>query len=87
MGETLHQCVRCGGTTVGVYDDVASPDDTGKDVIGRRCVNCGDYVDALVLRNRGMQQGGSCIPVRSAKERSPMHRVPPLSIQRRRMVL
>lgn len=86
MKETLHQCVRCGGTMVESYDDVASPDDTGKDVVGWRCVNCGDYVDELVLHNRGMQQGAGCFPIRSPKERSPMHRVPPLSIQRRRAV-
>jgi hypothetical protein len=71
---------------VEAYDDVASPDDIGKDVMGWRCVNCGDYVDELVLRNRGMQRGGACISVRSAKERPPMHRVPPLAIQRRRAV-
>lgn len=80
------QCERCGGMRVAIYDDVASPDDTGKDVIGWRCVNCGDYADELVLRNRGMQRGGVCISVRSPKERSPMHRVPPLLIQRRRAV-
>ena len=88
MRETLHQCVRCGGMTVEVYDEVASPDDIGKDVIGWRCVNCGDYVDELVLRNRGTQRGGgACISVRSPKERAPMHRMPPLSIQRRLMVM
>lgn len=86
MTNHIHQCDRCGGMTVAVYADVASPDDTGRDVIGRRCVNCGDYVDALVLRNRGMQRRGVYAPVRSAKERAPMHRVPPLSIQRRRAV-
>jgi hypothetical protein len=82
----FHQCDRCGGTTVEVYADVASPDDTGKDVIGWRCVNCGDYVDELVLQNRGIQRGGVHFPIRSGKERSPMHRVPPLFIQRRRAV-
>lgn len=87
MRETLQQCVRCGGTMVEAYGDVASPDDIGKDVIGWRCVNCGDYVDELVLRNRGMQQGGVYVPFRSAKERSPMHRMPPLPVQRRRMVM
>ena len=72
---------------VGVYDDVASPDDTGKDVIGWHCVNCGDYVDELVLRNRGMQRGGgACISVRSPKERAPMDRMLLLSIQRQRAV-
>jgi hypothetical protein len=72
---------------VEAYGDVASPDDIGKDVIGWRCVNCGDYVDELVLRNRRMQQGGVYFPFRSVKERSPMHRVPPLPVQRRRMVM
>lgn len=86
MRETVHGCVRCGGTMVEAYDDVASPDDTGKDVVGWRCVNCGDYVDQLVLQNRGTQRSGVYVPFRSAKERSPMHRVPPLAIQRRRAV-
>ncbi|MDX2251355.1 MAG: hypothetical protein NW202_03630 [Nitrospira sp.] len=86
MSNHLHQCVRCGGTMVESYDDVASPDDIGKDVIGWRCVNCGDYVDELVLQNRGMQQGGAYISFRSVRERSPMHRVPPLAIHRRRAV-
>lgn len=82
----FHQCDRCGGMTVAVFADVASPDDTGRDVIGWRCVNCGDYVDELVLQNRGMQRGGASVLARSPKERAPMHRVPPLCIQRRRAV-
>jgi hypothetical protein len=72
---------------VEAYDEVASPDDTGKDVVGRRCVNCGEYVDELVLQNRETQGGGVYSTFRSAKERSPMHRLPPLPVQRRRMVL
>ncbi len=87
MSNHLHQCDRCGGMTVEAYDEAASPDDTGKDVMGRRCVNCGEYVDELVLQNRKSQRGGVYFPFRSAKERSPMHREPPLSIQRRRMVM
>jgi hypothetical protein len=87
MTNQLRQCDRCSGMTVQVYDEVASPDDTGKDVVGRRCVNCGEYVDELVLQNRETQRGGAYFPFRSAKERSPMHRVPPIRIQRRRMVM
>lgn len=50
-------CPRCRGMMVETYSDVASPDHEGKDVIGRRCVNCGEYVDRLVLLNRWAQQG------------------------------
>lgn len=38
-----------------VYDDLVSPNEMGTEVVGWRCVNCGDYVDELVLKNRGMQ--------------------------------
>lgn len=83
----FQQCCRCGGRTVEVYADVAGPDVTGRAVIGWRCVNCGDYVDDLVLQNRETQGGGVNSTFRSTKERSPMHRLPPLPVQRRRMVM
>lgn len=51
------ECQRCHGLMVECYSDVASPDYTGQDVIGRRCVNCGEYVDRLVLLNRWAQCG------------------------------
>ncbi|MBH0197779.1 MAG: hypothetical protein HP494_19800 [Nitrospira sp.] len=77
-------CNRCGGMMAKVYGDLMSPDDMGIDVVGWRCVNCGDYVDELVLKNRGMQQRPPSFPTRLAKEREPMQRPAPLSIQRRR---
>ena len=46
------ECQRCHGLMVECYSDVASPDYAGQDVIGRRCINCGEYVDRLVLLNR-----------------------------------
>ncbi|MBH0205004.1 MAG: hypothetical protein HP498_04160 [Nitrospira sp.] len=82
MTTHVQHCNRCGGMMVEVYGDLMSPDEIGMEVVGWRCVNCGDYVDELVLKNRGMQQG----PVRLAKERAPMQRPAPLSIQRRRAV-
>lgn len=39
------------------YSDVASPIHTWHDVIGWRCINCGEYLDRLVLLNRWAQQG------------------------------
>lgn len=57
MKTQRHECERCHGLMVESYSDVASPDDVGQDVIGRRCVNCGEYVDRLVLLNRWTQQG------------------------------
>ncbi|MBH0179574.1 MAG: hypothetical protein HP491_17380 [Nitrospira sp.] len=85
---TVHvcHCNRCGGMMAEVYGDLMSPDDMGMDVVGWRCVNCGDYVDELVLKNREMQQRTAPFPIRLAKERAPMQRSAPLSIQRRRVV-
>lgn len=50
-------CPRCHGLMVATYSDMASPNDEGHDVLGHRCVNCGEYVDQLVLQNRWVQQG------------------------------
>lgn len=87
MMKYSQQCQRCGGKMVEAYDEVASPDDTGKDIVGQRCVNCGEYVDEFVLQNRETQGGGVYSPFRSGKGRSPMNRMPPLPVQRRRMVM
>ncbi len=83
MTNQLHQCDRCSGMTVAVYDEVASPDDSGKDIVGRRCVNCGEYVDELILQNRGRQQGVAPFRIGLAQGRAPIHRSAPLSIHRR----
>ena len=84
MTAQANRCNRCGGMTVEVYGDLMSPDDMGLDVVGWRCVNCGDYVDELVLKNRGMKQRTASFPIRLAKERAPLQRQAPLLIQRRR---
>lgn len=86
MTAHIYHCNRCGGMMVEVYGDLMSPDDRGMAVVGRRCVNCGDYVDELVLKNREMQQRTTSFPIRLAKERAPLQRPAPLSIQRRRAV-
>jgi hypothetical protein len=86
MTNPVHHCNRCGGMMVEAYDDLVSPDEIGTDLIGWRCVNCGDYVDELVLLNRGRQQGTAPFPIQLAKGRAPLHRSAPLSIQRRRVV-
>ena len=86
MTTHVQHCNRCGGMMVEVYGDLMSPDEIGMDVVGWRCVNCGDYVDELVLKNREMQQEPVSFPIRLAKGRAPMQRPAPLSIQRRRAV-
>lgn len=86
MTTHVQHCNRCGGMMVEVYGDLMSPDEIGMDVVGWRCVNCGDYVDELVLKNREMQQRTASFPIRLAKERDPLQRPAPLSIQRRRAV-
>ena len=45
MTTHVQHCNRCGGMMVEVYGDLMSPDEIGMDVVGWRCVNCGDYVD------------------------------------------
>lgn len=57
MQSQRHECLRCRGMMVETYSDLTSPDDKGQDVFGQRCVNCGEYVDRLVLLNRWTQQG------------------------------
>jgi RNase P subunit RPR2 len=52
MKRQRQDCPRCHGLIVETYSDVASPDNAGQDVIGWRCVNCGEYMDRLVLLNR-----------------------------------
>jgi len=86
MTTQVHHCNRCGGMMVEVYADLMSPNEMGTDVVGWRCVNCGDYVDELVLKNRGMLQGTASFPIRLAKGRAPLQRPSPVAIQRRRTV-
>jgi hypothetical protein len=57
MRKQRHACPRCGGMMVETYSELLSPSDRGEDVFVWRCVNCGDYMDRLVLRNRWAQQG------------------------------
>jgi hypothetical protein len=87
MTDPVRHCNRCGGMMVEAYDDLVNQNETGMDVMGWRCVNCGDYVDELVLQNRGMQQETAPFPIRLAKGRGPLHRSTPLSIQRRRAMV
>lgn len=71
MRTQRHECPRCHGMMVEAYSDLVSPDSAGNDMIGWRCINCGEYVDRLVLLNRWAQQGvppppsggGGTIPV------------------------
>ena len=59
------RCPRCGGLMVPeqCFD---LRDDTGHlDFLARRCVQCGDLVDPLILRNRHLRSLGA--PMKSAK--------------------
>lgn len=75
MKPERHECQRCHGMMVESYSDVANPDGAGQEVIGRRCVNCGEYyIDRLVLLNRWAQQGVLPLPPQLRSERSvPRH--------------
>ena len=50
-------CVRCGGLLVTSFTAALERDVTGTPVTLRRCVNCGDCVDPLILANRGKGPG------------------------------
>ena len=69
MRTQRHDCPRCHGMMVEAYSDLASPDSTGNDMIGWRCINCGEYVDRLVLLNRWAQQGADPLNQQALAER------------------
>jgi hypothetical protein len=49
---------------VHTYSDLLSPSAKGEEVYCWRCVNCGEYVDRQVLRNRiGQEQNSDLLQV------------------------
>jgi len=49
-------CFRCGGLMVNeVYIDLVNTT-SELDCTARRCIQCGDIVDAVILRNRSLHQ-------------------------------
>lgn len=82
MRSQRHECPRCHGLIVESYSDVASPTHIGHDVIGWRCVNCGEYMDRLVLLNRWAQQGVVSLQLQLVGKSSP-RRSSSRSIRRR----
>jgi hypothetical protein len=55
MVRQAHSCHRCGGMIIETYSDLLSPDESGEDVFGWRCVNCGEYVDQRIFVNRSVR--------------------------------
>lgn len=57
-----HTCTRCGGLMVGEMfielRNVASKHDEG----ARRCVQCGDVIDGVILRNRRIGVVSNSLP-------------------------
>ena len=84
MRTQKHDCSRCHGLMVDAYSDLASPGNAGHDVIGQRCVNCGEYVDRLVLLNRVARQGIAPLSVPSAQTQPAPPCSPSLSTRRQR---
>jgi hypothetical protein len=73
----LHSsCLRCGGFMVNeVSMDLMSS--TGKlDCATRRCVQCGDILDPVILRNRRIRQVSMTVPraAQSSASNSAVHR-------------
>lgn len=81
MKRQRQDCPRCHGLIVETYSDVASPDNAGRDVIGWRCVNCGEYIDRLVLLNRWVQQGVPPPPLQLIRSPAAHHRSRPVVIR------
>lgn len=46
------RCLRCGGFTVAWCDNVVEN-------AGRRCVQCGELIDPVILQNRQLQHAGA----------------------------
>lgn len=84
MRTQRHDCPRCHGMMVEAYSDLASPDSTGNDMIGWRCINCGEYVDRLVLLNRWAQQGADPLQLQLVGRESSPRRSSSPSTRRRR---
>lgn len=57
-----HECPRYHGMMVEDYSELLSPSDRGEDVFIWHRVNCGEYIDWLVLLNRWAQQRMSPFP-------------------------
>ena len=50
-----HECRRCGGFLVSAFwTDLVSADE--REIAPRRCIQCGDIVDAVILKNRSIRQ-------------------------------
>lgn len=54
-------CTRCGGLMVAELWGDFPNSRCELECPGRRCVQCGDIVDAVILRNRLLNQHSSCI--------------------------
>jgi len=51
-----HRCPRCNGLMISEWSDDLS------DYAGRRCVQCGELIDPVILHNRWLQQAEALRP-------------------------
>lgn len=64
-------CTRCGGLMVGEYC-MDLPNGTGElEFLAARCVQCGEVVDPVILKNRSIQQQRR--PPHSSEQQVPTH--------------
>lgn len=62
-------CLRCGGLMV--KETLPAPrDEVRKPVSIWKCIQCGEAIDPVILRNRGIQQRGEEIPRSKTREGS-----------------
>lgn len=75
-------CHRCGGMMIATYADLLSSSEAGEDVIGWRCVNCGEYFDRQVLLNRSVKVP-AYVSSRNIEHRSIPQRARTIQVPRR----
>lgn len=78
-------CRRCGGMVISTYGELLTPGQTGEAAKGWRCINCGEYVDGQVLRNRSVQEGMICVSPRDVQHQSVPKRAQAIPVRPRKM--
>ncbi len=78
-----YTCTRCHGMMIETYSDLLSPDERGEAIFVWRCVNCGEYVDPLVLQNRWAEHGTPPPLLKPARRPVAYHRSRSMTVRQR----
>lgn len=85
MRTQRHACPRCSGLMVEIYSELLSPSARGEDALVWHCVNCGEYVDRLLLLNRWAQQGAPPPPLQLVRSPAAHYRSRPVTARQRHL--